>query len=163
MDFTHDDLVIRAERWLASVKCKVALREFRALTQHGEQPDAIGWMYGKSVLIECKATRSDFLSDKRKPFRRYPEWGMGDWRLYMCPKGVIQPADLPFGWGLLWVTGKQVRRLVGIPKGNCGWGQSPFNGNKLAETQVLVSALRRVELRGHLGDVYQPIEPVGVG
>ena len=33
----------------------------------------------------------------------------------------------------------------------------------IAHERVLASALRRVELRGHLGDVYQPLEPVGGG
>lgn len=166
MDMTHDDLVVRADKWLKALGCGVTLREFRAVTEYGEQPDAIGWMCGISVMIECKATRRDFLSDKKKKFRKQPELGMGDWRFYMCPKGVIQPADLPDGWGLLWCYPRQVQKVHGVPYGNIAWvrpDQTPFQANKGSEMQMMYSALRRMVKRGHLGDVYQPIEPVEVG
>ena len=65
MDFTHAELVKRAEHWLMkTVGCSFCLTELT--TSAGEIPDAIGWKNGRSILIECKATRADFLSDKKK-------------------------------------------------------------------------------------------------
>jgi len=48
-----------------------------------------------SYMIECKATRSDFLSDKTKPFRKKPERGVGNYRYYMTPPNLISADDLP--------------------------------------------------------------------
>jgi hypothetical protein len=160
---THDGCVLRAEKWLKQQGCGIVLREpFRASTGSGEIPDAIGWRDGLSILIECKVDRADFLADKKKRFRRDPAMGMGDWRFFMCPPGVIEIDDLPEGWGLLWVTGKQVRKVHGVP-GNCGWWEEkPFDGHKRYETQMLYSALRRVSLRGHFDDVYEKLGPVSV-
>ena len=38
---THDELVIRAGKWLAARGCSLVLREL--VTMQAEQPDAIGW------------------------------------------------------------------------------------------------------------------------
>ena len=98
----HDQLVLRAERWLANQGCQVVIRDpFRSWNQ--EQPDAIGWRSDVSILVEVKVSRSDFLADAKKHFRSNARSGMGDWRFYMCPPGIIQLDDLPEGWGLLWV------------------------------------------------------------
>lgn len=41
---THDQLVLRAERFLKNMGCGVVFSDrFRAATHNGEQPDAIGW------------------------------------------------------------------------------------------------------------------------
>lgn len=152
---THNELVNRAERWLKNQGCGVVFRdEFRAVTCDGEQPDAIGWRSGLSLLIECKASRGDFLADKKKRFRQDPALGMGDWRFFMCPPDLINPEDLPQGWGLLYALPRQVKKVHGIP-GNCHWWtRKPFEGNKRAETQMMYSALRRMEIRGHLSEIY---------
>ena len=156
--FTHDELVVRAEKWLKQQNCKVTIRdEFRAYTSNGELPDGIGWRDGLSILIECKSSRSDFLSDKRKPFRADPSKGMGDWRFYLCPPEVIKPNDLPDGWGLLWATPKTIKKVHGIPS-NCQWHRDkPFDGDKISENMMLVSALRRLSIRGHLEQIYDGI------
>ena len=113
----HTLLCLRAESWLNKINCKVVIRDpFRCSTR--EQPDAIGWRDGVSILIECKASRADFLSDKNKPFRSDPESGMGDWRFYLCPKDVIRPEDLPPGWGLLYATEKTIKKVSGFPANN---------------------------------------------
>jgi len=157
---THAELVAIAERWLSNQGCKIVLREFSTQIQSGEIPDAIGFGRGTSVLVECKTTRSDFLRDKRKPFRRAPEHGLGDWRYYLCPADVIQPSDLPQGWGLLWLQGNRVRAIVdpgkkpGVPRYG---GIAPFEGHKRNEQTLLVSALRRLALRGHLPEIYEPL------
>ncbi len=153
---THDELVIRAEKWLRQQNCKVTIRdECRIYTSNGELPDGIGWRNGVSILIECKSSRSDFLSDKRKPFRAEPSKGMGDWRFYLCPPEIIKSNDLPEGWGLLWAMPKIIKKVHGCPKGNCNWhSQKPFVGDKVSENMMLVSALRRLAIRGHLEQIY---------
>jgi len=144
---THTDLVLRAEKWLKTFGCAVTLRELVAFTSSGEIPDAIGWKGGFSILVECKASRSDFLADRKKIFRQNPEMGIGSTRLYMCPPEIIKKEDLPDGWGLLWVHEKRVERVV-APKGNCFGlddGLKTFHDRSMqGEVALLLSALRRL-------------------
>lgn len=66
------------------------------------------------MLVEAKASRADFLADARKPHRLDQATGIGRWRYYLCPEGLIQPEELPPRWGLLWVTRRGgVRALAG--------------------------------------------------
>ena len=154
----HADLVVKAERWLRQQGCGVAISDrFRAHAINGEYPDAIGWRSGVSIQVECKVSRADFLADKHKPFRADPAKGMGDWRFYLCPPDIIQVEDLPAGWGLLWATPRTIRRMHGVP-GNCQWRRDkPFEPCLRSESMMLVSALRRMEIRGHLGEIYEGI------
>lgn len=145
----HDDLVERAGRWLrGTCGCSAVLTELRAFTESGESPDAVGWRSNYSVLVECKASRSDFLADKKKPFRQNPERGVGTFRFYLSPPGVIRPEDLPAGWGLLYADQRRVRRIIG-PEGNIwtsGSNKEFFHPrNSDAEITLLASALRRCE------------------
>lgn len=143
----HDALVDRADRWLKNAcGCSVVLTELRAFTPTGECPDAVGWRSDYSVLVECKVSRSDFLADRKKRFRVTPGAGIGTYRFFMCPAGIIAPEDLPDGWGLLYVEGRKVEQIVG-PKGN-SWSYGENQGfrqarNPDAEIAMLVSALRR--------------------
>ena len=113
---THDELVQRAAKWLRNsakvpyhhnpdkrqdAHCRTVLTE-----QCGgsEIPDAIGWFHGSgSILIECKASRSDFLADRKKPHRRYG-FSLGDYRYYMSPRNLLKKEEIPDGWGLLEAT-----------------------------------------------------------
>jgi len=98
---THTECVAHASEWLRN-KCNVILPEF--FTHNSELCDVIGFRaYGTSLMIECKVSRGDFLSDKKKSFRIRPETGMGDQRYYCCPAGLIKPSELPKGWGLIYV------------------------------------------------------------
>ena len=142
---THDQLVSHAGKWLRSIGCSVVLLEVVSYCPSGEIPDAIGWRNGRSILIECKTSRSDFRADEKKLFRRSPDMGMGDWRIYLCEEGLIQPEELPHGWGLLWVCGSKIKRIHGVPTHNTGWWEAPLNGNKRNENSILVSALRRIQ------------------
>ncbi|QCZ30186.1 adenylosuccinate synthase [Leclercia adecarboxylata] len=107
---THSDLNQIAKRWLLRAQsakgpgCKIAFVEVGALGD-SERADAWGYRWdwdGGSVLVEVKISRSDFLRDKHKPHRQ--AGGLGDFRYYMCPEGVITLDDLPERWGLLWVN-----------------------------------------------------------
>jgi hypothetical protein len=109
--FTHAELCAVAVKWLqrphsgGGPGCMVAVSEV-ASGWTGEIPDAIGfslahWESGATV-IEVKVSRSDFLADKHKPHRQ--AGGIGSWRYYMAPKGLIKVAELPQDWGLIEVT-----------------------------------------------------------
>jgi len=152
----HNELIKRGETWLKKQHCKITIRdECRIYTSNNEQPDVIGWRDNVSILIECKSSRADFLKDKTKTFRADPNLGMGDWRFYLCPPKIILPEDLPEGWGLLWATPKTIQKIAGID-GNTSWySKKPFAGDKHCENQMLVSALRRLTLRGYLPEIYK--------
>ena len=79
----------------------VVLPEF--FTHNAELPDVAGFGMRSSTVIECKVTRADFLKDAKKSFRLNPNSGMGDYRYYCCPKDLIKPEELPYGWGLLYI------------------------------------------------------------
>lgn len=136
---THTELVDRAARWLKnSLRCRVVLKESHAYTRYGEQPDAIGWRNGCALLVECKISRSDFLADRKKLCRdHYP--GLGNWRCYLTPPGLVGISELRDGWSLYEVQGRAIRY-----KG--GWRYNsnispPFTSDKSSEISMLVSAL----------------------
>src|SRR5947209_3089529 len=112
--FTHQELVDIAARW-ARNRHGVVVKEFACL--HWEIADVIAFTAGYSTLIECKASRADFLADKKKVFRSHPEMGMGNYRIYCAPKGMIKESELPDGWALLEINeGKKAKLNVDIYK-----------------------------------------------
>jgi hypothetical protein len=112
----HKQLVALGERWLKREGFSVVASE---LVTGGtrEQADVIGFRSTCSALIEAKASRADFLADARKPHR--VAGGLGVYRFYLCPPGVIEVSDLPERWGLLYAEGRGVRDVL-RPTGN-GW------------------------------------------
>jgi hypothetical protein len=108
----------------------------------GEMPDAIGWKKAcHSVLVECKASRPDFLADREKPFRQKPESGVGCERYYLAPRGLIRVEELRPGWGLLEVCGREIEKAKPSAKNlrtPIGFGY---------EMNLLLASLRRVEVR----------------
>ena len=133
---THASLVALGVRWL-SRQSSTVFYEFAASAK--ENPDIIGWSSGFSTLIECKATRSDFLGDSKKTVRRNPRTGMGQRRYYLCPAGMIELEDLPKKWGLLWAEKGRVivkKEARGHPE-RC----------LIAELRFLNSMLRRAQIR----------------
>jgi hypothetical protein len=137
---THAKLVSIAVRWLRSYRCGVVLSEQACVS--GEMPDAIGWKKAcHSVLVESKVSRGDFLADRDKPFRLKPEIGVGCERYYLAPRGMIRIEELPVGWGLLEVSGREVERAKPSAKNlrsAVGFGY---------EMNLLLASLRRVEVR----------------
>lgn len=143
----HAELVERAARWLRNTKkFTVVLSEIG--TDGTESPDAIAWSnIGESWLIECKASRADFLVDRKKLFRLYPEKGLGTYRVYATRPGLVKPSELPPKWGLIevrkrtikvvrkperfelpvWVHMREKRLLMSaIRRATEGWGQQVF-------------------------------------
>lgn len=101
----HRELCLLAAQWLrrsklTSPSCPYVAVELVTASQ--ESPDVFGWNYWATVLIEVKVSRSDFLADSKKSFRQQPEEGVGAFRYYCTPEGLITEADLPDKWGLLW-------------------------------------------------------------
>ena len=150
----HAALVERAARWLRN-SCVVACDRYPirldrfscgvVLTEcpggNGEIPDAIGFAYGAriSVMIECKVSRSDFFADINKKFHRTgnrAKYGLGRYRYFMSPQGVLRFDDMPERFGLLEVIGRRVvvTRLA-LPMESC----------HIKERNVLWSALREIQ------------------
>jgi len=142
---THEHLVKLASKWLRNADhCGAVICGL--VSAAGEQPDAIGWQSGRSTIVECKASRSDFLADAGKPWRRVPELALGDFRYYLAPAGLIRPDELPEYWGLVEVSngnafGDIVRRKVQAVR-----FERDAEGLR-RELALLVSALRRMQTR----------------
>ena len=129
-----------AVRWLKRYRCGVVLSEQACAS--GEVPDAIGWKKKcHSVLVECKASRADFLADAAKPWRHCSETGVGAERYFLAPRGLIRPDELPRGWGLLEVCGRKVETVKRSAKNLRS--QAGFE----YEMNLLLASLRRVEVR----------------
>lgn len=140
---THSELVKIAKRWLRNTeKCSVVISEMASMA--GEEPDAIGWKHGFSTMVECKATRDDFRKDKKKISRVVTDptinFGMGTFRYYMAPEGLIKEEELPRSWGLLEVgmTGRVRRRIKALQ-----WVQTHVSIRR--ELGLALSALRRAQ------------------
>ena len=141
---THAQLVSKAVEWLRRYGCGIVLSEQACVS--GEVPDAIGWKGAcRSVVVECKLSRSDFLADRAKPFRQNSELGLGCERWYLTPAGLLSAEDLPRCWGLLesragklQVAVKASRQNQRTPAGlirqeelPAGWGLLELRGGKV--------------------------------
>jgi hypothetical protein len=158
---THQDLVKIAEKWLLGTrKCSFVFTELACIAT-SEIPDAIGFRDGHSILVECKTSRSDFLADGKKYFRRNAEMGVGSYRFFMAPQGIISVQDLPQGWGLVEINEKGKPRQVWGHKSNIYSQPNHFHfeRNLQAENGMMASALRRLHLRGVLPMIY--LGPIG--
>jgi hypothetical protein len=138
---THAQLVAMAVKWLRSYGCGIILSEQACIS--GEVPDAIGWKRAcRSVLVECKITRADFLADAQKPFRLDPQEGVGCERLYLVPAGLISHNELPACWGLLEVRGRKLQLAVKPARRDMR-----SDAGLKYEMNLLLASLRRVEVR----------------
>ena len=138
----HAQLVSRAVEWLRRhYKCGIILSEQYCAT--GEVPDVIAWKGRcKSVLVECKVSRADFLADAAKPFRQKTDDGMGCQRFYMAPGGIIRAEESAKHWGLLELRGSDVRMAV-----KPGRVDLRSTAGLMKEMNLLLASLRRVEVR----------------
>ena len=139
---THTDLCNIGARWISKKGLPLAVVELKTL---GEIPDVYATDGKMSAIIEAKTSRSDFLADAKKEWRKYPERGIGHIRFYICPEGLIKPDELPEKWGLLWVNSKgRIIEKVSLFKGNL-----PSNSEFIQECNtskhedILYSIVRR--------------------
>lgn len=142
---THDELVDIGKTWLHS-RCPVVVTELAAAA---EIADCLGYdgrptkdydtgqpSWG-SILIECKTSRRDYLTDQKKLFRQFPEQGMGNFRFYLTEKGLLDPEEISEKWGLLETTGKRVKIIK-----KSVWQSADIQNEK----HLLISAFRRVQV-----------------
>lgn len=156
----HEELVNIAKKWLVG-SAGAAFAVGEVVSFNGEIPDAIGFKSECSILVECKTSRSDFLADRKKPFRVNPEKGMGDHRFFLCPPNIITPEDELNGWGLLWAYKGRVRQIINPVKEvytpystrpenqkrkvtSYQWRKHKHKKNAHAEHRLLISLTRRM-------------------
>lgn len=126
---THTELVKRAAKWLEK-EHPVVVTEMG--TQGCEEPDAIGFKkLGVSTLIECKTSRGDYYSDRKKGPRR-----MGDFKYFLTPRDLLKGLTLTEGWGLLEVRGRIIRVILHAPR--------VTDKNWQGEQALLLSCFRRL-------------------
>jgi hypothetical protein len=101
--------------------------------------DGIGDL--ETIAVEVKVSRADFLSDVRNPFKQAP-WREATTRhAYAVPRGLITPAEVPEGSGLLYVTADP-----------SGWGdvewavRAPYRPNHAPQMpkRVIVALMHRI-------------------
>jgi len=149
---THAELCARAGVWLrARQGCQVTMIEKGT---NGEVADAFGVKWPDlTYLIECKTSRADFLSDQRKAFRT-PTGGMGRYRYYMTRPGLLDPAEIPAGWGLLEVHPVQIRVQV--------WAVRRTEYDRGKEWRMVMKLMLDLKWRGCLSpnaSRYQGVHP----
>lgn len=66
--------------------------------------------------VEIKVSRSDFLSEMKKPEKSQPVFQYCDRWWLACPKGMVAPEELPVTWGLLELCGETLRQKIKAPK-----------------------------------------------
>jgi len=115
-------------------ECDVVITELSS--RAFEIPDAIGWQGVFTFLIECKTSVADFKKDKEKLFRNQL-LGMGDFRFFLTPIGLLNSLEIPDGWGLLETDGYQVNVIKDSIK---------FHKDAHGELLILLSMLRRLNI-----------------
>ena len=141
-------------RWLKKHNFGVISTEL-ACSGARERPDVVGFRSDCSAIIEVKVSRADFFADRAKPERS--SGGVGVYRFYLCPEGLLAPSDLPPRWGLLVAVGRKVSAVV-APIGNLWspWGKAQpgsdwalfqHEPDIYAERQMLYSISRRLSSR----------------
>ena len=139
MGETHSQLIQKAVRWLKKDQgCGLVFAEM--VTAAYTSPDVMGWRNGLSRLVEVKVSRSDFFADRKKTASVCGSVSMGTQRWYLTPQGLVEPKDLPEGWGLLHLAGRSIREVHSAPiriLDSQAYGQ---------EAILLTSAVRRLLL-----------------
>lgn len=141
-EITHTKLVKAAGAWLGK-QARVVATELHT-SRVSETPDAIGWGgRGYCIVVECKASRADFLANARKKHEQKGT-GVGDERWFLAPNRVIMKEDVPEGWGLMEMvpsghkSGYFFRVVVPAPKRT-----RKMQASVRAEFQMLISVAGR--------------------
>ena len=89
-------------------------------------------------------------------FRIFSERGIGDWRFFIVPKGLVKIEELPENWGLIEVNESGKANCVYNPfgKGNIYYRWKRCKKNIDAEYTFMYSALRRLHLRNRIEEIY---------
>ncbi len=145
----HLELVKRGQRWLKNSRgCSIVITEFGS---GYEIPDVIGWRGWGSIVLEAKASISDFRIDLSKPFRRDDgPAGMGVLRYYIVSSEIKDKAMsiLPAMWGLLSVG----KSSVFVEREAVAFAEWNWQG----EMMILNSIIRRIATKA------EPLPRVGI-
>ncbi|AOJ79201.1 hypothetical protein WS86_00210 (plasmid) [Burkholderia savannae] len=150
---SHAELVELSARHVKKIGFPVVGKEVRAWYSR-EEGDVIAFRSTSSLLVEAKCSRSDFRADARKPERT--NGGLGVYRFYVCPAGLIHAEEVPERWGLWWVDGRKITQIKG-PVGNhwppynaastvADWARFMHQPDVAAERAVMFSIARRRSL-----------------
>ncbi|MFT5716006.1 MAG: hypothetical protein ACI9T7_000179 [Oleiphilaceae bacterium] len=146
----HEYLSKLAAKWAKKQGFPVVATNLTAAGSR-EKVDLIAFRSSCSLMIESKISRSDFFADAKKPER--VEGGVGTYRFYITPFDMVSSTEIPDGWGLLYVDGKNVIDII-RPKGNlwpsidCSvendWRDFMHSADQEAERAMLFSISRRL-------------------
>lgn len=116
--YSHHDLVKISAKWVKNVlKFPVVVTELKCNGSR-EIPDVLAFRAHSSLIVECKTSMSDFRKDFKKPERVGEKLGIGNYRLYCAPKGLINIENIPQSWGFLEVDLKGKVSLEKFKHGN---------------------------------------------
>jgi hypothetical protein len=143
---THDELIKYGINWLQrqrGYKYTSPIIISELVTGALEIPDILGFSQSHSVLIECKVSHADFIADSKKKHRQQVNGhGLGTYRFYLCPTGLIDISEIHDDWGLLYcseVGYKNFRQITIIKEPT----QHSYDETRIEEYYVLYSLLRR--------------------
>lgn len=112
------------------------------VTLTAENPDIWATNGYHTTLVEVKTSHADFLADQKKWVRseeaQKANLCLGNFRYYLCPKGVISEDELPERWGLLEFDGKTITKVK-----RATYQKSSAD----AELLVLTSIMRRCGIK----------------
>lgn len=103
----HKDLTLQAARYLLRNGCELVATEFSTRLNHcsGDHVfDVIGLDVRacKVRVVEAKASRSDFLGDRKLWDPREGYAAVADSCILVCPEGMVAEHELPAPWGLVY-------------------------------------------------------------
>jgi hypothetical protein len=146
----HRELCLLGGKWLRKHKfnegpiCTYSVVEL--VTVQLENPDVFGWDYWQTSLIEVKTSHADFKRDFKKKFKQEGYRGVGMYRYYLCPEGVIKPEELPERWGLLYEKDGEITSIK-VPE---QFPNEEVNG--MGQVTILSSIMRRLGMYGKVYD-----------
>lgn len=132
---SHKALCDKASTWAKNNGNPVVFNELVCACH--ENADVLAFNASDSTMIEVKYSRSDFLKDKTKWFRKLRAETCGNYKYYYCVEGVIRPEEIPDYWGLIYYYPKSRKSRIKLKA-------KKVPANKDWERAYLYSALRRV-------------------
>ena len=110
-----------------------------------EIPDVFGFGGNYTQLFEVKMTHADFLNDKKKKWKNFSD-GVGEYRTYVCPEGVIDESELPEKYGLLHYD--EVNEWFWCKRKP----EKQSDVDKQSEIQLILSIMRRENIKPQIFD-----------
>ena len=138
----HRELCLLGAKWLKRLRFGgVKYVSVELVTQGWELADVWGTTGFRTYLIEVKVSRADFLRDAKKTVRENPGDGIGNFRYYLCPDGIILPQEIPDSWGLLY----EIKGKISVIK-----DAKEQDANNRAENAILCSIMRREGIKAQI-------------